>query len=431
MVEPGATEPPQIEVPSADPAPLGGDDAHAPILVAGAGAAGLACALAAARGGVPVLLCERGPAVGGTVANVLIHTIGGLFDEAGEPVQEGPEGALLAELVARLTAADPRAAPRRIGRTRVLGVDPAVYRAVVTAWLAEDPRIRCLTQTEVVAPEHADGRILGATINVGGRPQRVRVRALVDATGEAAVVRRLDPDLVEPGEALAGLVAVLRGVAPGTLAFPNGVALIRRLRDAVAAGELPPACATLWPDSGPGADEVYLKFNLPATDFDPARMDAVLACLLDWLRPLPGFGAARLGARGALGVRDGGRIRGVYRLTEADLTAGRRFPDAVCRGCWPIEHWHPGTGVQLQYLPPGTRYDIPLRALQVRGVAGLYAAGKCLSAEPRAQASARVVGTCWGMGAGLGRQLAERAGDARETTPDHQTRLPPTSPHGV
>ncbi len=408
MIEPGATERAPVEVLSADPAPAG-DDALAPILVAGAGAAGLACALAAARGGAPVLLCERAPTIGGTVANALIHTLGGLFDEAGEPVLEGATGALLAELVARLKAADPRTAPRRIGRTRVLSVDPAVYRAVVTGWLAEEPRIRCLTGSEVVAIDGADGRIAGATVCVGGQLHRLRPRALVDTTGEAAVVRRLDPDLVEPGEALAGLVAVLRGVAPGTLAFPNGVALIRHLRAAVAAGALPAACATLWPDRGVGTDEVYLKLNLPTADFDPERMDAVLAGLHDWLRRLPGFAAARLHARGALGVRDGGRIRGAYRLTEADLVAGRRFPDAVCRGCWPIEHWHPNAGVQLQYLPPGTRYDIPLRALTVRGVAGLYAAGRCLSAEPRAQASARVVGTCWGMGAGLGRYLAESA----------------------
>ena len=431
LVEPSATEPRPVEVPSAAPVSLGGDDAGAPVLIAGAGAAGLACALAAARGGVSVLLCERAPALGGTVAGAQIHTLGGLCNEAGEPVLAGPPGALVAELVERLKAADPRTTSRRIGRTRVLGVDPAVYRAVVTAWVAEEPRIRCLTGSEVVALERADGGIVGATLDTGGQLHRLRPRALVDATGEAAVVRRLDPDLVEPGEALAGLVAVLRGVEPGTLAFPKGVALIRRLRDAVAAATLPPECATLWPDSGVGADEVYLKLNLPAADFDPARMDAVLARLLDWLRPLPGFAAARLGTRGALGVRDGGRIRGVYRLTEADLTAGRRFPDAACCGCWPLEHRHPREGVQLQYLPPGTRYDIPLRALAVRGVAGLYAAGRCLSAEPRAQASARVVGTCWGMGAGLGRHLAERAGGARATTPARQARLTPTAPGGA
>jgi len=114
-------------------------------------------------------------------------------------------------------------------------------------------------------------------------------------------------------------------------------------------------------------------------------------------------------------VRDGGRIRGRYRLTEADLEAGCRFDDAVCAGCWPIEHWHPEQGIQLQYLPPGTRYEIPLRALQVAGIDGLYAAGKCLSAEPRAQASARVAGTCWGMGAGLGVWLAAATSDDAET----------------
>jgi hypothetical protein len=228
----------------------------------------------------------------------------------------------------------------------------------------------------------------------------------VDASGDAACVRRIDPALVAPGAALAGLVAVIGGVAPGALEFPKGVALIKAIRTAVAEGRLPAACATLWPDSGIGDDEVYVKLNLSADAFDPTEMDASLDRLLTWLRDLPAFAGAHLRQRGQLGVRDGGRIRGRACLTEADLKAGRRFADAVCQGCWPIEHWHPERGIQLDYLPPGTRYDIPLGALQVAGLEGVYAAGKCLSAEPRAQASARVAGTCWGMGAGLGSVLA-------------------------
>jgi hypothetical protein len=376
--------------------------ADGPLLVIGAGAAGMACALAAARGGAEVLLLERAADTGGTVADALIHTIGGLFDEAGEPVNAG----LPLELIERLMAADPRTAPRRIGRTRVLNVDPAVYREVTRRWLAEESRITCLTDSEVTAIETRDGRVHGVRLCVGGGERGLHPHAVVDASGDAAAVRLVDPALVEPGEALAGLVAVVTGAATGALAFPKGVALIKHIRAAVAAGELPDECTTLWPDSGIAADEVYLKLNLSAADFDGERMRGTLAQLLDWLRRLPEFAAARLGPCGRLGVRDGGRVRGRYRLQEADLKSARRFEDAVCAGCWPIEHWHPEQGIKLEYLPPGTRYDIPLRALAVAGIDGLYAAGKCLSAEPRAQASARVAGTCWGMGAGLGRLLA-------------------------
>jgi hypothetical protein len=59
--------------------------------------------------------------------------------------------------------------------------------------------------------------------------------------------------------------------------------------------------------------------------------------------------------------------------------------------------------VKLEYLPAGSYYEVPLRSLRVRGFANLWVAGKCLSADRLAQASARVAGTCWAMGEAAGR----------------------------
>jgi hypothetical protein len=61
--------------------------------------------------------------------------------------------------------------------------------------------------------------------------------------------------------------------------------------------------------------------------------------------------------------------------------------------------------LELEYLPPDSFYEIPLRALKVKGVANVWAAGKCLSADHHAQASARVVGQCWAMGQGVARAI--------------------------
>jgi len=385
-----------------------------PILVVGAGAAGIACALACAQAGCKTLLAEREGQIGGTVANALIHTIGGLFDDAGESLNPG----LPTVLTERLLAADPNTRRRRMGRVQVLNCDPAVYRRVVTDWVAAEAKLECLTDTEVEAIDGQAGEV--EWLRLRSRRQQIELQpaAVVDATGDALVIRQLDPALVEPGDALAGLVLVLQGVAADALQFPRGVAIARAIRSAVADDALPKECATLWPDTGIAPDQAYLKFNMQRDAFDAEQMRQVADRLLAWLRHLPGLDRASIRQLGVLGVRDGGRIQSEYRLTEADLLAARRFPDAVCQGCWPIEHWHPQQGIQMHYLPPGTRYDIPLGALQVRGISNLYAAGKCLGAEPRAQASARVAGTCWGMGAGLGQVLAgsnpRRAGRSGE-----------------
>ena len=136
-------------------------------------------------------------------------------------------------------------------------------------------------------------------------------------------------------------------------------------------------------------------------------MQLIVRELLAFMHGLPGFSEAFINQYGQLGVRDGGRVKGQYCLTEADVKTGRQFPDAACQACWPIEHWHPRKGLSLEYLPPGQRYDIPLRSLRVVGFNNLWAVGKCLSAEPRAQASARVAGTCWAMGEAVGKNIAQ------------------------
>lgn len=381
-------------------------DADGPlILVVGAGAAGMACAIAASRAGARVILVERQARSGGTVADALIHTIGGLFDDQGRLANDG----IPAELAERLEAADPRAAPRRIGRTHVLDVDPEAYRDVTARWLAEEPRIRLFCESEVQGVTVAAGRVRGTELRLPGEVVALEPCVAVDASGDGALVRRIDPRQVAPGAALAGLIVRLRGVEPDALAFPKGVALIKALRAAARDGELPPACASVWPDRGVMADEVYLKFNLDAADHAPAAFAATLDRLLSWLRAEPRFARAELAGCGRLGIRDGGRVRGEYCLLESDVRAGRRFADAVCRGAWPIEHWDRSEGLRLDYLAPGTLYDIPLKALRVAGYGNLYAVGKHLSAEPRAQASARVAGTCWAMGAGLGSVIGAAA----------------------
>jgi hypothetical protein len=251
----------------------------------------------------------------------------------------------------------------------------------------------------------AAGGVTGLAVDGPGGRRHLHPAVVVDATGSAEVVRLAAPERVEPGVALAGLVARLAGVAPEALRFPRGVALLRKLRQSVGEGALPAACAGVWLDQGVRDDEAYLKLAVPAAAYDPAVMAAAVAALTAFLAREDGFGEARLAAVGELGIRDGGTVTGEYRLTADDVRAGRRFDDGLCRADWPIEYWHPQQGVQLEYLAAGRAYQIPRRALKVAGIAALWVAGKCLCADPLARASARVVGTCWAMGEGVARSL--------------------------
>lgn len=375
-----------------------------PIVVVGAGAAGMAAALAAARVGTSVILLETTSAPGGIVARALIHTIGGLFDASGYCLNEGiPE-----ELVRRLLTYAPSARRRRIGSLWTLAVPPEAYAAETQKWLAEDRRIELITDVRE-SIYLSEGRSVSGVRIIGddGSDTTRRVRAVVDCTGNANAIRAIDATKVEgsPDETLAGCIVRLRRVAHGALAFPNSVSLRRAVVAAVNAGRLPTECAHTWFDTGQQEDEVFVKLSVTHRQSEAGldrRMRTAIAQLLAFLHTQPHFGSADLTTVGEMANRSGYRAVGEYRLTAEDIRARRSFPDRACRASWPIELWDPVRGVMLESVRDGGAFDIPVRALKVAGMENVWAAGKCLSADPLAQASVRIAGCCWATGQAAG-----------------------------
>jgi flavin-dependent dehydrogenase len=413
----------------------GGMDQH-PVVVCGSGAAGLAASLAAARAGADVRLLEKCSRVGGTVANALIHTLGGLYDSAGEILNEG----LPRELVDRLLQADPSTRRRKMGRTWVLQVCPNVYRDVIEQWIGEQRKIKVFCRARAANVVLSDEQIVDLQVAIEGDAFHVRPRAVIDATGTAEVVRLLDESLVvdDDRRSAGGLIVRMRSVSPGALDFPKGLGIVRALRAAAASGSLPSECAHAWIDVGIHADEAFVKLLVPLDDWRDAlgmgvmqeRAETMQAAVIRFLRGLPEFAHAAVTQTGCLGVRDGGRIRGRYTLSVDDVRRARTFADGVCRCAWPIEYWDAERGVSIEYLPDGACYEIPMRSLQLNGLENFWAVGKCLSADRYAHASARVVGACWAMGQAAG--IAAAAGEARYGEQEcHHESLRPVSTNGV
>jgi hypothetical protein len=95
-------------------------------------------------------------------------------------------------------------------------------------------------------------------------------------------------------------------------------------------------------------------------------------------------------------------MKGMYTLKKKDLLSHKKFADAVARGNWPIEFWHQKRGQRIEYLKPGSFYDIPLRCIKSKDIKNLFATGRCISATPEALASTRATGTCISLGEGAG-----------------------------
>ncbi|NOY17541.1 MAG: FAD-dependent oxidoreductase [Gammaproteobacteria bacterium] len=380
------------------------------VVVAGAGAAGMAAAIAAARAGGNVVLLEKDTACGGTMTNSLIHTIGGLYDGDGDFINEG----LPVELAERLLDADSSTHQRKIGRTWTLSVNPAVYQQITQAWVSEEKNICFLPDTVINHVSVENNTITSLKLSVSGELCGVELPlAVIDTTGCADVIRSIDRNLAMEGDPppLAALIFQLNNMPSEMMAFPGNVALLRKIRRAAAEGKIPEQCAHAWIDKGVTGNEAYVKLSvrLDTNWRDPSVQAALVKktriardALLDYITSLPGLGDVTPGETGALGIRDGGRFYGDYQLSVDDVRSLEKFKDCACKCCWPIEYWDSDTGVELEYLESGGYYEIPLRALRVRGYTNLWGAGKCLSADRLAQASARVIGSCWAMGQSVG-----------------------------
>jgi hypothetical protein len=95
------------------------------------------------------------------------------------------------------------------------------------------------------------------------------------------------------------------------------------------------------------------------------------------------------------------------------VLGARDFEDRIARGAYKIDVHSGRDGATLyEDLPPGTSYGIPYRCLVPEKVDGLLVAGRCLSAEPHALGSTRVMAICMatGQAAGVAAALAAKQG---------------------
>ncbi len=352
------------------------------IAVVGGGAAGIAAALSAARAGRTTVLIDRRESAGGTGGFSGLTTLCGLYDNAGNFLNQG-----FAHEFAEALSDSP---PLLMGRVWVLPYRPARFRELAAQLIAAEPNFRTLWNTPI-----SDVAVQGNRItSLNG----MDVGAVIDCSGFAEVARAVGAECLATDEATQApaVIFTLRGV---TRALNSTAAVARVLLPLVRAG-FPPL--SFHPGSERG--EINVKFTGP-----PEQVPQVIAFLQSnvagfehCLTPLTEFPVAQ---------RAGRMIIGRHLLTGAEVLAGQKFPDAVARCAWPVEQWNAHGVVRFRYLAPGTHYEIPARALQSAAIENLFMAGKTISADADAIASARVMGCCLATGAAAG-QLAARCLDS-------------------
>lgn len=394
------------------------------VVVAGGGPAGLGAAIAAARQGARVVLCERYGFLGGNFTVASVGTICGLYVETGAGF-DFVVGGIARELADRLAGEGAGVGPVPFKQTAVFVYVPWAAKRLADHLVTSEPSLELLLHS-LVADVILDGdRIAALVLATKQGPRAIRGKVFIDCTGDAdvATFAGVPTVLGDPGArqhasmqfvmehvddaAAMGAIGSLGDLIArhGAHLSRDGGAIIPTLRP----GEFLGAMTRV---ANPDGSPVDVTDPRQATwgELEGRRLATEAA---EFLRAhVPGFGDAFLADTAtALGVRETRRIVGAHVLTGNDVQRGARFADAVAQGAWPQEYHVAGRSTEYRFLPPGRTYEIPFGSLRTPAITNLLVAGRCISADHDALASTRVMGPSLALGeaAGTAAALAARA----------------------
>ena len=397
------------------------------VLVVGGGAAGVAAACTAADQGLDVTLLERYGFCGGAAVAGLSGTVCGLY--LARPGAAGRPEKVVFGFVDRFIETMERrhglTQPLRYGDTWTRVHEPLAWRESADELLATSG-VRVLLHSTVIGV-HTEGgeRLAGVRAFTKQGPLEVRAKMTIDASGDADLfaMAGLDCTVGRDGKVqnptmifrLSG-VDVERFVAAygDDSIMPDAVMKAIVAANASGTHKLPRAKVFLFRTPRPGellcnSTRVIGRDGrelhpLVAADLGEAEVEGrrqVREYERFYRENLAGCENAYVNDTGVqVGVRQTRQIVGVARLSNEVVETGGKTADAIARSPWPIE-LHSGAKPRLSWLYDDY-YEVPLGCfVPVRGE-GLLAAGRCLSAEHEAMASARVTAQCFSYGHAIG-----------------------------
>jgi len=396
------------------------------VAVCGGGPAGVATALASARGGARTCLIESQGCLGGIWTSGLL---GWILDHANKPgiMKEILDG--LAQRGARAAAPDGKATN---------GYDPEAMKLLLED-LCTAAKVEIHLHTRVCSALRAGDRIEHAVIESRSGREAVAAKVFVDCTGDGDLAAHAGCgfDFGHPETGLAQpmtLMALVSGIVPaevrefyreddrGEWAKPKDC-----LRAEMEHGGHSPSYAK--PSLFRLRDDLFAlmtnhEYGVRGTDARDVTAATLRArrevnALIDGLRKLgPPWANLRLVATAAqIGVREGRRIRGLYTVSADDLREGRQPKDGVCRVAFGVDVHATDPKKEKGIEKTGIKakpYDIPLRALIAKDAANLMMAGRCISGDFIAHSIYRVTGNSVRLGeaAGVAAALAALGGVA-------------------
>jgi hypothetical protein len=408
------------------------------VLVVGAGPAGLAAAIGAARNGARTMLVERYGYVGGNLTAGLVgpcmtsysldgqtQLIKGVFDEMVLRMEEMGQ----AIHPSKVPASSPWCGFIEYGHDKVTPFDPEAVKLVGLDMLRE-AGVELLLHT-FVADAIVEGKALKGVVMVNKSGlQAVRAGVTVDCSADGDVAARAGAAF-EYGREEDGLVqpmtlffrvshvdddVVEQYVAEHPDDFRPFASLVAKAKEA---GQFPiPRMGVgMYKTLEPGVwrinttrmqrlDGTNARDLTEAEVLGREQVKALMTFFREWL---PGFENVRLYDTAAtVGVRETRRVIGEYMLTYEDLATGRHFDDVIALCGYPLDIHSPteAGGGTTGEMKTANEYEIPYRSLVPRDIDNLLLAGRCVSATHEALSAIRVMPPAFAMGQAAGTAAA-------------------------
>ena len=409
------------------------------ILVCGGGAGGVSAAIAAARAGATVILCQNRSVLGGNASSeIRMHIVGA--DANGfrnkYPMQtEARESGLVEELRLRQACENPARSPH--------GIDLVLYDMV-----RSEPNITLLLDTQVSAARVEGKRIVSIRAERPAHEEQFEITAsqFIDASGDSGMAvaagnpfRRGRESREEFGERYAlekadnwclGSTVLFQAVKmdnPVPFTAPSWARkfteedLANRphsLGQTAGGEECGFEYGFWWLEWGGHLDTIadndHIRHELLSIAYGiwdhlkNGGQHGAENWVLTWVGMLPG-------------KRESRRLIGRKTLTEHDVIDAPDVPDAIAYGGWPMD-LHPPKGVDAPLEEPCTQievphlYPIPLSCCASEALENLWFSGRNISATHVAFASTRVMATCFAMGQGTGIAAAIAASQGKGTS---------------
>lgn len=392
------------------------------VLVAGGGIAGVCAAVAAARYGARVVLCQDRSVLGGNASSeIRMHISGADFSgHRGLALEcEAREGGIVEEIRLENAARNPQLSFSLM--------DLILYEKCMA-----EPNLTLLLDTTVTATETEDDHIRIAYASRESTEDQFLIQAAIyiDCTGDG----RLG---CEAGAAFArgreSRHVYNESMAPSEADRKVlGSSILFQARDM---GRPVPFAKPAWAREFAEEDLAFRPHNNYnygywwleyGGELDTIKRNAdirheLLRIALGVWDHIKNSGLHPDAANYALtwlgflpGKRESRRFEGLYTFTQQDALESPCFADTIAYGGWPLDV-HPPGGIDAkghqaceQPLPPNL-YGVPLRCCVSRNVKNLMFAGRNVSASHIGFSTLRVMATCGVVGQGVGAVAAEAA----------------------